>query len=49
MKKQFEKFTDPHIKDILFCTALQLNIFYGKTRRRVIILSAKLHWKKPVF
>lgn len=32
MKKQFEKFTDPHIKDILLCTAMQLNIFYEQNR-----------------
>lgn len=33
MKKQFEKSTDPHIKDILFRTALQLNIFYEQNRK----------------
>lgn len=30
MKKQFEEFTDPDIKDVLFCTAMQLNILYGE-------------------
>lgn len=33
MKKQFEKSTDPRIKDILFCTALQLSIFYEQNRK----------------
>lgn len=33
MKKQFEKSTDPHIKDILFCIAMQLNNFYEKNRK----------------
>lgn len=33
MKKQFEKFSDPHIKDILFCTAMQLNDLYGQNRK----------------
>lgn len=33
MKKQFEEFTDPDIKDVLFCTAMQLNILYGENRK----------------